>query len=444
MIYASDYGFLPGTDGMENARALQRAADMGGDIYVDRVGVYDVSDTIVLKSGTRLVFCAGSEVRRHETPDGETAYLFINRGAYTREWDEQIEIRGLHLTTGGVCSDPAREGQKKVITGLSAQLAFSFIRDLVVEGYVVKDLPAESFGVQVCTFENARFENLWIEGRKDGVHLGRGRKFVIRHAVFRTFDDPIALNAHDYSTSNPQMGWIEDGVIEDCYDLDDEDTTGFFCRVLAGSWLPWREGMVVQRSDSVVYSGRVYRVVMPPDGRTFVSRTPPCHEEGLATYDGIQWCMAQADETLSCGCRNIVFRDIHLQKKRPVAFSLHFDKDVWSRSYYPNSEAPVQDNITFENVWVENDVPVFLSTKTPVGTVRVKDCRLGGSVFRFRHVGDEGITYPRTRLILDGNEYTPIPGVRVEAGEGTAVDVYAGMRVPADEELKTQGDCVRF
>ena len=300
MIYASDYGFLPGADGMENARALQRAADMGGDISIDRAGVYDVSDTIVLKSGTRLVFCAGSEVRRHETPDGETAYLFINRGAYTREWDEQIEIRGLHLTTGGVCSDPAREGQKKVITGLSAQLAFSFIRDLVVEGYVVKDLPAESFGVQVCTFENARFENLWIEGRKDGVHLGRGRKFVIRHAVFRTFDDPIALNAHDYSTSNPQMGWIEDGVIEDCYDLDDEDTTGFFCRVLAGSWLPWREGMVVQRSDSVVYSGRVYRVVTPPDGRTFVSRTPPCHEEGLATYDGIQWCMAQADETLSC------------------------------------------------------------------------------------------------------------------------------------------------
>ena len=27
MIYASDYGFLPGADGMENARALQRAAD---------------------------------------------------------------------------------------------------------------------------------------------------------------------------------------------------------------------------------------------------------------------------------------------------------------------------------------------------------------------------------------------------------------------------------
>ena len=51
---------------------------------------------------------------------------------------------------------------------------------------------------------------------------------------------------------------------------------------------------------------------------------------------------------------------------------------------------------------------------------------------------------PRARLILDGNEYAPIPGARVDAGEGTAVDVYAGMRVPADEELKTQGDCARF
>ena len=78
------------------------------------------------------------------------------------------------------------------------------------------------------------------------------------------------------------------------------------------------------------------------------------------------------------------------------------------------------------------------------GAVRRADPYAESSASRFRHVGDEGITYPRARLILDGNEYTPIPGARVEAGEGTAVDVYAGMRVPADEELKTQGDCVRF
>ena len=207
------------------------------------------------------------------SPQRGTVKTEVESARLTPEWGIETDAHGgnWHRQVSLLSAEKIENFRKKIWVDYGA-----FGENLVVEGYVVKDLPAESFGVQVCTFENARFENLWIEGRKDGVHLGRGRKFVIRHAVFRTFDDPIALNAHDYSTSNPQMGWIEDGVIEDCYDLDDEDTTGFFCRVLAGSWLPWREGMVVQRSDSVVYSGRVYRVVMPPDGRTFVSRTPPC------------------------------------------------------------------------------------------------------------------------------------------------------------------------
>ena len=47
-------------------------------------------------------------------------------------------------------------------------------------------------------------------------------------------------------------------------------------------------------------------------------------------------------------------------------------------------------------------------------------------------------------LGLRGTVCNTAYGARVEAGEGTAVDVYAGMRVPADEELKTQGDCARF
>ena len=78
--------------------------------------------------------------------------------------------------------------------------------------------------------------------------------------VFKTFDDPIALNAHDYATSNPQLGWIKDGLIEDCWDLDDVDTTGFFARILAGSWCDWSQGMIVRHSDTVVNDGILSKV----------------------------------------------------------------------------------------------------------------------------------------------------------------------------------------
>ena len=97
---------------------------------------------------------------------------------------------------------------------------------------------------------------------KDAVHFGPGRNFVVRHGVFRTYDDPIALNAHDYTTSNPELGWIENGLIEDCVDLDDPEngTTGFFARILAGGWRDWEPGMDIQSSgDAVVSGGRIYR-----------------------------------------------------------------------------------------------------------------------------------------------------------------------------------------
>lgn len=182
---------------------------------------------------------------------------------------------------------------------------------------------------------------------------------MIRHAVFRTFDDPIALNAHDYSTSNPQMGWIEDGVIEDCYDLDDEDTTGFFCRVLAGSWLPWREGMVVQRSDSVVYSGRVYRVVMPPDGaRSFRARRPATKRDWRRTtaFSGA-WRRRTRRSAAAAGtsCSGIFI----CRRSGRWRFRCTLIRTCGRAAIILNSEAPVQDNITFENVWVENDVPCF-------------------------------------------------------------------------------------
>ena len=100
------------------------------------------------------------------------------------------------------------------------------VTNLVVEDFECSGVLKKDDGIQVSAFENIRLEHLYIEGDKDGVHLGWGKGFAIRHGRFRTFDDPIALNAFDYVTSNTHVGWIEDGIVEDCYDLDAEDTTG--------------------------------------------------------------------------------------------------------------------------------------------------------------------------------------------------------------------------
>ncbi len=404
-----DFGFRPGENPRKNALALQEAVKGGGEIYIIEPGIYDIDQTIVLESHTTLTFGEGVYLRRVQAEDQILGYTFINKGAYTHQYDSDITILGMQLMCNGVDTNGKAEN---AIPGLRGQLSFFYVKNLTIRDFKCMDLLAYGFCIQICTFENIIVENVHIEGRKDGVHLGRGKNFVIRHGIFRTFDDPIALNAHDYSTANPQLGWIENGIIEDCYDLDEDTTTGYFCRILAGSWCDWREGMEVQHSDAVVHNGRLYRVVEKPDETIYRSVTPPTHQWGSAVYDGINWVMVQEDACYNCGCRNIYFKDIHLCKHRYVALSIHFDNDKYSRSVYPGSEMPVQENIIFENVYAENEIDLILSTVTPAKGIVFRNSEFKNSKFLFRSLPREGLEYPASDVRFEGVSFKlPQPAV---------------------------------
>ena len=215
-VNAADFGFLPENSADENSAALQAIVNRGGDIVIDVPGVYDLSETIRLGDDVSLRFGAGVYVRRALSADGtqHQGYVFVNKGAYERKYNQNISITGLHLIASGM--EPSYENQTEsdMVTGLRAHLAFFYVRNLTIRDFELLDLGRCAFGIQICTFENAILENVHIEGGKDAVHFGKGSKFVVRHGLFRTFDDPIALNAHDYATSNPQLGWIEDGLTD--------------------------------------------------------------------------------------------------------------------------------------------------------------------------------------------------------------------------------------
>lgn len=410
MKKASDFGFAPGNTPEANSAALNAAVRGGGTVWVDGVGTADVSDPVVLGDCTTLLFENDLRLRRMPCANGKNGYVFVNEGAFSGRTNRHIRLCGLSLVCNGVMCHMENHLTDVCVPGLRGMLAFYRVADLQIRDFETHDLPSQDFAVHVCTFTDLIVENVRIEGRKDGVHLGHGKRFVIRHGLFRTYDDPIALNAHDYATSNPELGWIEDGLIEDCYDLSDCDTVGYFCRILAGSWVDWFPGMQVQHSDTVVHNHRVYRVYMKPDGAVYSSVTPPTHESGSAEYDGICWVMVQPGDAHSCGCRNIHFRDIYLEKDRPVAFSIHFDKDRWSRSVYPGSELPVQRDITFEDIHISGHIPTFLQARTPADIVRLTRTALGDCTVELCDVETPGTHYVPTAILLDG--CTVQPGAR--------------------------------
>lgn len=387
-VDAADYGFSPSASGLANAQALQRAVDRTGTVLVTRPGTYKLAGTVFLGSNTTLIFGGNVFIQKVAEPHPFT-HVLLNKGALTKTWNEHIRVSGLHVIVNGV------DVRKWLVYGLHGQVAFFHVKDLQIDHFRCFDLGKAQYAIHVCTFEDILIDDVQIKGGKDGVHLGRGKRFTIRNGTFETGDDAIALNAHDYSVGNPELGWIENGVVENMHDLaNPEREIGYFCRILAGAWIDWRLGMEVQQSDTVVSEGRLYRVQMSPDGTVYRSVTRPVHSSGQAVLDGITWGVVQNDVTYTAGVRNVVFRDIFLEKAR-TAFSVHFDHDKFSRSFYPGATIPRQENILLENVRVLHHSPTdFLRIRTPVDTVSIVN-----STF-----SDGGITFVAQKALPDSGK----------------------------------------
>lgn len=398
MINANEYGFLPKNNAYKNSEALQKAINCGGVIEIKASGIYKISEQIEIGDNTKLVFREGVILQREASVTGINGNAFINKGALNGEYNRNIEIIGLHLECNGIESNDF--GVDSRIAGLRAQVAMIYVEDLKVEGFQCHGLLEKDYAIQVSAFKNIVLNDLYITGNKDGVHLGWGDGFVIRNGKFRTFDDPIALNAFDYATSNTHIGWIENGIIENCVDLDDNSTTGFFCRILGGAWCRWYKGMQVQHSDTVAVNGKTYRVLMnPKDGKLYTSDTPPCHEKGIAKYDGINWVAVRDTEELDCGCRNIVIRNCRLQKKRNIGIAISLNYDTYARSCYPDCVCTPQSGITLDNIVIENDVDILLHSTYPSENITLKNIDFKNSKLCFEtEAKADKIVYPEVLI----------------------------------------------
>ncbi len=356
---------------VENREKLQQALDLGGTVHVQNPGTYDVSGTLFIDDHTSLLFDPGITIKRSDA-EAKNHPFIVNRGTFTNKWNHNIRIEGLHLITNHVDPD-----HFSIYPGLRGHLAFLRIRDLVIRDYECLDLTKLGYGIHVCSFENLLFEQLHIEGDKDGVHLSDGRNFVIRDSRIGTSDDGIALNAYDYSLSTATYGWVENGVVENCYDLDVHKQTGNFCRMLGGCWTDWYSGMIVQNSTLAVYDGHLYSVALPlppiPHDPPLTSTVPPTHKEGIQEFGGIPWRYVKPHNgEYEASCRNIAFRNIHLQKPR-FGFGFTFEQGLWAESVPKGMKMPVISNLLFENIIAECDLMYVFGGLHPAVNIQVND-----------------------------------------------------------------------
>ncbi len=402
---AKHFNFLPENTGKENAAALNEAVGKEKTIEITLPGVYDISDTVFLKSGTHLYFGKGVTIRRIENENGDNGNLFINEGAFTGIYDNDIKIEGLHLVTNSVESTPAEAGGTKTLTGLRAHIAFFYIKNVSLSHITITDLSSKDYAIQISDFEDAEVTHCHIEGKKDGIHFGPGKNFRISDCAFRTDDDAIALNCYDYSVSNPNCGDIENGIIENCIDLNGNHTYSFFLRILVGGWKNWEKGMTVYHSDAVVHNGRLYRVVMHPNNESYISLTPPTHEDGFAELDGIRWVRThkgyKSDELPhTASCRNVTVKNIVFMRPRNIQMLIYAAYDEYVRSYHRGYPMPEVKNIVFENLQVLCETENIAAIWTKTEPIAFKNCFFGGSGIK-QEKNSQMTPYEDTEIIIN-------------------------------------------
>ena len=343
------YGFAPGAPAATNAAALQRALDDGRRIVqVTRPGVYGLDRTVWLDSDTRLIFAPGVVLQK-QTP---YVHVLANRGLLTSTWNTNIVVEG---ATIDVNAFSATHDENSPMFGNRGQIAFCRIRDLTVRKFTCLNLYGAQFGVQIAAFENVVLDGFEIRGKKDGVHLNAGRKFVVRNGTLETGDDGIALTAEDWVGAAPVLGSIEDGLIENV--TDEGHGTCNFCRILTGAWTDWHAGMRLQRGDTVRCGMNLYRVVMPLGTNEYVSQEAPAHTGGMwVDKSGLKFWYMQNDGVLSANIRNVTFRNIYLRSPRNGFLADWETRSEWNRGLYPElkpEDYPVCE-VRLEDVYSES------------------------------------------------------------------------------------------
>ena len=213
------------------------------------------------------------------------------------------------------------------------------MRDLRVEDYTCNDVGKEQYGIQVVGFAGFTIDGFTIRGRRDGVHLNSGRNFTVRRGVLRTLDDGVALNAGEWPDCTPEMGSLENGVVEQI--TDEAGGACNFVRVITGRWREWHAGMRLQRCDLVMRGPRVYAIFPHAAGtnETVSLVAPPADHPGRVwtSPEGLNFHLLQTNGVDRADVRNVVIRDCYIDST---------DDSYCFKSHHADG---VSENILVEN-----------------------------------------------------------------------------------------------
>ena len=334
----ADFGFSPSAEASMNVAALQTALNGGGVISIDLPGVYDLNDTVFLDSNTKLI-CAPGVIFRKVAP---YCNVFLNRGALTKEYNDNISIDGLELSVNG------QEAKPTLVRGQRAQLGFFYVRNLKIRNFTCSDGESFQFLIYIVTWKNILIENVRLAGEKDGIKLNNGHEAIIRNLDLTTYDDGLSLCGTDYDSVTLEVGDVYNvycsNITDHQYQLKGKDIFGRTCLIYTGSWADYKKGNKYGNSDFCLNDGKLYQHVLEPGNPIAVSSEAPLHNEGTVTgRDGIPWRFIQPCDFYQTNVYNVSFDSCIFEKGGNIIAnwicpSNMYEETPIHRTSYPGTE----------------------------------------------------------------------------------------------------------
>jgi hypothetical protein len=343
---AAEFGFSPSAGADANVAALQRALDGGGRVIIDVPGIYDLNATVLLDSNTHLL-CSSGVIFRKVAP---YCNVLINRGALTREYNDNITIEGLEIHVNG------QEAPPTLVYGLRAQLGFFYVRNLTLRNFTCADGKEYQFLIYIVTWSNLKIQNVRLAGDKDGIKLNNGHNAVIENLDLTTYDDGTSLCGTDYASVVLEVGDVYNVIYRNVIDRQYKNIFGRTCLIYTGSWTDYADGNQYGAGDFCLHQGRLYQSTNDA-GFLAAGAHAPAHETGIVTgADKIAWRFIQRCDFYQTNVYNITFENCIFEKSGNIIAS--FITPEWyyrtiygiHRNFYPGTEP----NSTSWNISINN------------------------------------------------------------------------------------------
>jgi hypothetical protein len=325
--YPKTFGFLPEAGADQNVNALQTAVSGGGLIIIDTPGIYELNNTIVLDSNTKLICSPGVVFKKVAS----YCNVLINRGALTREYNENITIDGLEISVNG------HEAMPTLVYGLRAQLGFFCIKNLHIKNFVCADGGPHQYLMYIVRWEHLFIENVRLAGDKDGIKLNNGHDASIKNLDLTTYDDGLSLCGTDYASTVVEVGDVYDVCYSNVTDHQYKDIFGRTCLIYTGSWADYANGNEYRSSDFCLNVGKLYQCV---NNHGFVGKSSaaPIHNCGIATgTDSISWRYVQECDFYHTDVYNVTFDNCIFEKSGNL-IAVWDERSDFQRNYYPGTE----------------------------------------------------------------------------------------------------------